>query len=236
MHYRAVLALSGILCFGALGCSAEPAQNQTAPTSNVAAQQPLPATPEITLQVEAISDKDVRFTVTTNLPPPIEVMASVSLANQRPDATWIGHQQRVTLTQPTTTFVFDTSGAQRPLPTGEYEAEISFYPRWGAAGSPAAQRAPEITATQRVRLTGSGMSRADAELRNERQRWVMENVIMHTPWDERAFVARLGGYEKSQADLSHLHDAYYFPGADMTLVVNRLLGEVTIWRMGRASR
>lgn len=227
--------LMGVLCFGAQGCSGEPTARKE-PSANGTAQASLPANPQIALRAEPVSSNEVRFVVTTNLPLPVEVMASVSLAGQRPDATWIGHQQRVTLERPTTTFVLDTSAAQRPLPRGSYEAEISFYPRWGAARNSAAAAAPELNAVQAITLQGSGMARADAELRNERQRWVMENVVMHTPWNEASFVDRLGRYEKSQAELSHLHDAYYFPGADMTLIVNRLLGEVTIWRMGRASR
>ena len=227
--------LIGVLYLGGQGCSGEPTPREE-PSANGAAQPSLPADPQIALRAEPVSSNEVRFVVTTNLPLPVEVMASVSLADQRPEATWIGHQQRVTLSRPTTTFVLHTSAAQRPLPRGSYEAEISFYPRWGAAGNSAAAAAPELHAVETVTLRGSGMARADAELRNERQRWVMEHVVMHTPWDEPSFVARLGRYEKSQAELSHLHDAYYFPGADMTLIVNRLLGEVTIWRIGRASR
>ena len=72
--------------------------------------------------------------------------------------------------------------------------------------------------------------------RNAKKIWVMENIIMNMPWDEKAMVEQLGQYEKSDSTLSHLHDAYFFPEADMTLIVNRFKHEITIWRSGRASR
>lgn len=212
--------------------TATPAEPKDAPV----ARQSLPANPRLTLKAEPISSNQVRFTIGTNLPLPVEVMAAISLANQKPEDTYIGHDERVTLTEPTTVLTLDASKTDKPLPSGRYEAEVSFYPRWGAERSPAARRAPQLNAVQTVTLRGSGITRATAELRNERQKWVMENVNMNSPWNEGTYVAKLGSYEKSRADLSRLHDAYYFPGADMTLIVNRLRGEVTIWRVGRASR
>ncbi|MCD1589814.1 hypothetical protein K7H13_03430 [Qipengyuania citrea] len=192
-----------------------------------------PATAQLSVEAVPQGDTQVRFAVTTNLPTPVEVMAGVALAGQKPDDVFIGHTERVTLDGPRTEFVVDTSAAREPLPSGEYDAEVSFYPRWGAEnGNPAAKSAPELEATDRITLGGSGENRADAERRNELQRWVMGNIGMNVPWNRENFEARLGQARKGPSTMSHLHDAYYFPDADMTFLVNRLKNEVTIWRMG----
>jgi hypothetical protein len=192
-----------------------------------------PATAEMSLDASPLSESQVRFIVTTNLPTPVEVMAGVALVGQKPKDVFIGHSERVTLQTARTEFVFDTSGAREPLPSGDYDAEVSFYPRWGAEnGNPAAKTAPELEAKVRITLGGSGESRAATERRNELQRWVMGNIGMNVPWNRGNFEARLGPAKKGPSTMSRLHDAYYFPDADMTLLVNRLKDEVTVWRMG----
>ena len=175
----------------------------------------------------------VKFVVTTNMPTPVEVMASIGLEGQKPDDVFIGTNEKVTLNGPRTEFVLDTSDARKPLPSGNYEAEVAFYPRWGADnGNPAAKSVPKLSTKARVELSGSGESRANAERRNELQRWVMSNVNMNVPWNRANYEAKLGKARKGPSTMSHLHDAYYFPDADMTFLVNRLKNEVTVWRMG----
>ena len=93
-----------------------------------------------------------------------------------------------------------------------------------------------MEASYPIKLQGDGTS-ADKELaKRQAQNWVMGTVHSQYPWDESFFVNRLGNYVKYKATLSHLHDAYYFPDVDVTLLVNRLRGEVTVWRFGRATR
>lgn len=202
-------------------------------------QQSASAAEKFELAVDASptgSDK-VHFAVTTNIPLPVEVMATVSLTGQKDDDVYIGTDNtRITLDKPTTEFDLRTVDVHgEPLPEGEYEAEVSFYPRWGAKNE-AAKDVPETEAVStKFSLTNKSRTADEAKRGNEQQRWVMENVISGTPWDEGKFVAQLGKYEKSPATLSHLHDAYYFAGPDMTLIVNRLKGEVTVWRKGRAT-
>lgn len=226
MHGRGPAVALCALWLGAAGCSEE---------RDAAAGAGGPA-PTLAVAAKPVSDHEVEFTITTSLPPPVEVMASVDLAGQKDDDVYIGHSERVRLSGPVTRAVVDTSKAKQDLPAGDYVAAVAFYPRWGAEGNARAAGAPELRASQPVTLRASGVSRAAAQARNARQVWVMENVIVGTPWDEAAFVKRLGPYEKSPAELSHLHDAYYFPGADMTLIVNRLRNEVSIWRTGRQTR
>ena len=192
-----------------------------------------PDTAEISLEASTQSDTRIQFVVTTNLPTPVEVMAGVGLVGQKPDDVFIGHNERVTLESSRTEFVIDTSRVRKALPSGEYDAQVSFYPRWGAEnGNPAARTAPELEATDRITLGGSGENRADAEQRNVLQRWVMLNISMNVPWNREDFEARLGPATKGPSTMSRSHDAYYFPNADMTFLVNRLKNEVTVWRMG----
>ena len=190
----------------------------------------------MTLDAKPISKTAVRFIVNTNLPLPVEVMADLNLAGQKDDDVWVGYQEKVFLTKPTTEFVLDTAKSDKPLPSAKYEAGVSFYPRWGAERNPDAKNAPNLSAADLVSLAPTELSAKEVTQKLERQRWVMGNTHMNMPWDEQSFVEKLGPYEKSRATLSHLHDAYYFPEADMTLIVNRLKGEMTIWRMGRATR
>lgn len=206
-------------------------ERQTAPPPK---QIVLPAIPQLDLTAETVSKDAVRFTVTTNLPTPFRVATAVNLAGQNDDDLYVGYSEFVTLTGQTNTFTLDTSKAKTPLPTGDYEAEVNFYPNWKE--NVALKTVPKLTAMKPVALKGSGKSAEVAMLRNERQRWVMSTTHMNMPWDEQLYVDKLGPYEKSQADMSHLHDAYYFPDADITLIVNRLKNELTIWRLGRESR
>lgn len=192
---------------------------------------------ELNLAVKVLSDYKVEFQIHTNLPTPVDIMALIDLADQQPDETFIGYSEKVRLNGPDTTIVIDTKKSERALPTGDYIAEVRFYPLWGAKnGNPEAANAPEIASTHEISLKGSGESVAAVKLRNARRNWVMENIYMNVPWNEADIVRRLGPYEKSRSTLSNLHDAYYFTEIDMTMIVNRLKNEITIWRTGRASQ
>ena len=192
--------------------------------------------PVSSIQVEAvpISATAIKTIITTNLPLPVIVMASVDLVDQAGDDAYIGHSERVTLVSPRTESIIDTGKADKPLPSGNYDVVVTFYPRWGAPDNPRAAALTDTMGLARITLDGSGERREIAELRDSRQAWVMENVVVHTPFDEADFVRRLGSFQKSPATLNN-HDAYYFPGADMTMIVNRSRHDVAIWRMGRAT-
>ncbi len=192
-----------------------------------------PETAQLDVQAVSQGDTKVQFTIKTNLPTPVEVMVGVSLEGQNPKDVFIGHSERITLETSETTFVLDTSNARDALPAGEYLAEVNFYNRWGAEnGNPAAKTAPDIEVSVPLSLGGSGENRADAERRNELQRWVMSNIGMNVPWNRENYEERLGPAKKGPSTMSRLHDAYYFADADITFLVNRVKNEVTVWRMG----
>lgn len=190
---------------------------------------------EILVEASTISAYAVTLTIRTNIPLPIEVMASVSIKGQKPTDTYIGMSKRVRITSAEQTVTLD--GESEKLPAGEYMAEVTFYPRWGAENGPeeAKEIKEEIVGNADVILSGSGESKSQADQRNIDQLWVMENVTIGTPWNESQFVEQLGQFSKSEADLN-FHDAYYFPRADMTIIVNHLKNSVGIWRMGRATK
>lgn len=198
-----------------------------------------PAKAELNLDAVVTGDATVEFTVTTNLPLPVEIMADVNLAGQADDDTYIGFGDRMTLDKPETVFTLDGSDKDI-LPTGAYEAEVDFYPRWGAEnGNPEAARAPRLTAMVPIEIKGNGtlpITIEEANRRNSMQKWVMGTVGMNEPWDRARFEGQLGPCEKGPSTLSKLHDAYYCPEADVTLIVNRLRNEMTVWRLGKATK
>lgn len=228
---RKVHLLAGLLA-GAIVTSC--GQRPSEPAPAIEAERPAPT---LTVSPKLLDAHRIELTITTTLPLPVTVMHSINLEGQAPDATYIGLEGgRLRLDEPTTVAVLDTSRADPPLPSATYLASVGFYPRWGAEGNPEAARAPELHAETPFQFDGGGGSVADADLRNERQSWVMENLGSNDPWNKAQFERRLGPSQKRVSDLSPLHDAYYFAGADMTLIVNRVQNVVSVWRMGEATR
>lgn len=228
----------GVAVFLTAACGPAPQESadQVAETP-IEAFEPESAT--LDLDARATGNTAVKFTVTTNMPLPVEVMASVSLAGQEGDDVYIGFDKRVTLDQPVTVFTLQGDDAKQ-LPAGEYIAEVSFHQRWGTEnGNPDAAEVADMDAQVPLTLKGFGggaVSAAAAKRKNEMQRWVMSNLGMNEEWDRARFEERLGPSRKGPSTLSKLHDAYYFPEADVTLIVNRVRDEMTIWRLGEQTQ
>ena len=189
----------------------------------------------ITVQATPVSTYVVSLVVTTNMPLPVEVMAGVSAKDQAPTDTFIGVSERITLTSPEQTIELD--GRSENLPSGDYIADVTFYPRSGAENGTEQAKTiqQEIIGAVDVTLDGSGESRDQADQRNVAQKWVMENVSVGTVWNENQFVQRMGGFEKSASTLNH-HDAFFFPETDMTIIVSRVKNTVATWRLGEATQ
>ena len=191
----------------------------------------------LTISAKPASEYSVEFTVKTNIPLPVEVMATVDLKNQKPDDIYIGYSDRIKLTSPIQTFILNASSMK--LPSGDYVAEVTFYPRWGAKdGNPKASNIKQqLSDSVELRLKGSGESSSDAEQRKKSQRWVMENVIIGTPWDKTTFTNKLGDYEELKVANRNpqIIKVYYFPEVDMTIFVNAYKNTVATWRKGKTS-
>jgi len=200
-----------------------------APTATPAA----PSKPFLTIEPRALDAHRVELSIGTNVPTPIKVSTSIDLHGQKGTDTYVGYSEFVTLTAATTKVVLDTAKADKPLPASTYDATVSFFPKWGAEGNPAAAGVPELHAERQFRLSASGGSVADTQQRDERRRWIMENVIVGTPFDRAAFERQLGRAERGPSDLN-LHDAFYYPGPGMTLLVNQVTHKVATWKDGNA--
>lgn len=189
----------------------------------------------IAVQATPVSAYVVSLVVTTNIPLPVEVMAGVSAKDQAPTDTFIGVSERITLTSPEQTIELD--GRSENLPSGDYIADVTFYPLWGAENGTEQAKTiqQEIIGAVDVTLGGSGESRDQADQRNVAQKWVMENVSVGTVWNENQFVQRMGEFEKSASTLNH-HDAFFFPETDMTIIVSRVKNTVATWRLGEATQ
>jgi hypothetical protein len=79
------------------------------------------------------------------------------------------------------------------------------------------------------------LTEKQAEEQNKLQRWVLDNVYMWNPWKPETVVAVLGQYQKRPSE-KPVWDAYYFPKADMTILVARQANVEMVWRYGRATQ
>ncbi|MEM1201708.1 MAG: hypothetical protein AAGN66_00615 [Acidobacteriota bacterium] len=182
---------------------------------------------------ELTGDGSVRLSFETNVPGTVEVMANLSLKDQKQDDVWIGKSERVRLASGVGDVVFSTDS----LPTGAYTASATLYPRWGLkdARSRAAGLAGPLSSSARISLLGSGEPAQSAQYRENAQKWVMLNVSMGDPWVPSDWIGRYGKFQEIPITQGNprVLKAFYFSKIDMTLIVNTLQGEITIWRLGR---
>lgn len=182
------LLLVGFVAYGIYGGAGDP----VARSADSANENVTPIDYFISVQAMPISAYVVSLDVMNNIPLPVEVMASVSVKGQAPTDIYIGVGKKVKLTTPEQTIELD--GMSENLPSGDYTAEVAFYPRWGAKNGTKQAKAimQKIVGAVDVILSGSGESIGQANQRNDAQMWVMENVIFGTAWNEGLFVQRMG--------------------------------------------
>lgn len=193
---------------------------------------------QINLSAKPISKYKVKFTVQTNIPLPVEVMASVDLRNQKPDDIYIGYSEKVHLKKSTEVFIVDTKS--KKLPKGSYDANVTFYPFWGARnGNPKASKIKTtVSDSFRINLKGSGQTAIDVGRQKEMQKWIMLNVEIGTIWNEKFFTRKLGAFHELPLRGNwnpEIIKVYYFPTPDMTIFVNILENAVATWKMGKTS-
>ena len=193
---------------------------------------------EFTIDVAptVIGPSEVEVEIRSNIPGMIEVMLGLGLADKDPDDVFIGTSKRITIKNGRAIATISKPG----LPSGKYDVEVSFYPRWGPQDSiaEAAGANSEIRALQTVAIEGIGEPPNAAQQRENDQRWIMENVYGGTHWDRSYWVGRFG--ELRQFTITRLNPriikAYYFKSLDMTIFVNELKGEVSHSKTGRATQ
>ena len=93
----------------------------------------------------------------------------------------------------------------------------------------------EIHARQTITLKGTGESPEAAQQRENDRRWVMGNLYAGTRWNRSSWVDRFGKPQQLTTTRWNpdIVKAYYFESLDMTIFVNELKGEVSLWRIGR---
>jgi hypothetical protein len=191
--------------------------NKNQDTSNE--NKVLPTEPKIEIATKVKSENVIEFSVETNIPLPIEIMASIDLKNQKPDETYIGASKKMKIEK--SPFIFDFDITDYKLPSGEYKTEATFYPKWGAnnGNELAKEIKTTITDSSSIKLGTSHGSAEEKKELNKKQSWVMNNVIVDTPWDEKRFKTELGYFEelKVKNRNSEIVKVYYFPEADMTI-------------------
>lgn len=177
----------------------------------------------------------VKLHISTNIPGAIEVMADLSLHGQADTDIWIGKNAKVQLNNGVGFAVFNTND----LPKGTYDAEVSFYPKWGFKDSISRSSglSQVIETSKTVMLAGSGVSPAVVLSKKNGQKWVIENADMGKPWVPKEWVKKFGQYEEFilTSGNPNVLKVYYFPSIDITLIVNVLKNEITVWRTGKAT-
>jgi hypothetical protein len=220
-----ISVLLGLLsCTGNSSKQAETSEESTVPTN-----------PTIDLQATVKDENTVEFIIKTNIPLPVEVMANINLKNQKPKDTYIGTSKRIKIETSPYTFDFDISEAK--LPSGEYDATVTFYPMWGADNGN--ELAKEIQSkVEGVYSISLGTSYGTADERKEKdkkQLWIINNVVVDTPWEKDKFVNILGEYQELIVTNRNpeIIKVYYFSEADMTIFVSIPKMAVVTWREGK---
>lgn len=195
----------------------------------------------IVFEIVAVEEdgEHLNLSIETNIPTPFEIMAGVSLRGQRDDDVWIGNNKRFKIRSETQVLKIRASQNNKRLPSGQYDAEIHFYPKWGAKSAPDKTKtiSKELSDRRGIRLKGSGVSAAAVAKQNERQQWVMLNVNSGMIYNHSAMTRRLGPSEAYKVSNRNEHViARYFKEADMTIFVNTLTGTVVTWRKGLQTR
>jgi hypothetical protein len=184
---------------------------------------------------ELLTSGDVHLDVETNIPGTIEVSAGLSLRGQGENDIWVGKSEYIRIIGGKGTVTLSTGD----LPEGEYEAEVSFFPKWGFkdATSRATGITNKLTASSHIKLKGSGVSATDFLFKKNGQKWVMTNVSMGDPRHPNEWTKRFGRYQEIPIDYGNprILKAYYFPRIDITLTVNILKGEISIRRLGKGA-
>jgi hypothetical protein len=193
------------------------------------------------IEIISVEEKgnSVEIAIETDMATPFEVMAGVGLSGQAGEDVFIGNSVRQTVTSATQMLIVPAIQEGDALPSGEYEAEVNFYPRWGAENSPASTQAisTEVQATQPFTIAGSGAPASEILDRNNLQRWVMLNTGAGDSFDLDALRRRLGESEAMDVpNRNHLIKAHHFPGADMTLFEDTLHGTLVTWKLGRTNQ
>jgi hypothetical protein len=211
---------------------------QPAERKKAASPEPAARHANLSVQAKPLSNNKVELIVESDLPHPVLLSGEASLHGQRSEDIYIGYFERLRLDSSRQTFVLDASKEGKDLPNGDYDVIVQFNPAWAAepdASPLLSEFTRKITDATRVRLTDGKISAKEADARNRARYWLMTTFYADMPWKESKFVQHLGRYELIPAEWGH-HKGYYFPKADMTVLVNLLTKTASAYRDGKPSQ
>jgi len=197
----------------------------------------VPSNPTINLHATVQDENKVVFVIETNFPLPIDLMASISLKNQKPNDTYIGSSMRITIKTSPYTYHLDIS--EDDLPSGEYEAAVKFYPLWGADnGNELAKNIKsEVESVYSLSLTTSHGTSENRMDQDKKQQWAIEHADIGTDWNSTTYVSALGSYQeltlKNTDRDPNVVKVYYFKEADMTIFVSKPRQTILMWKSGK---
>lgn len=189
-----------------------------------------------------VEDKNITYTIETNIPLPIEVMIALDARGLKPTDYAIGFNERETINKSPIIFTYETKdnyGIENNfLPSGSYDAKVSFYPNWGANnGNPLARKIKDkVVGTQIVVLESYG-SIGNQKKIDLKQSWGMD-VSINDDWELGKFIKNLGNFQelKTKGRNPNIVKTYYFPEADMTFFISKPLNKVLMWRLGKTDK
>ena len=199
----------------------------------------------VKVEAEATGPYTVDATINSNIPGDIALAVDLSLKGLQPDEVAIGTGfTSVPFSGQPVTVVIDGEKKVTPinskLPSGDYDVNVSFYPRWteNRATAESLNIEDTVEASTTVTLTASGEDSTKAIAKQEGQRWVMMNIGGDHPWDRSALVNRYGEpeYIEHTSLNPRIMKNYYFKSIDMTFIVNIDKGRILTWRLGRVSQ
>lgn len=107
----------------------------------------------ITVDACVLDPTHIAFTIDTNLPLPVDIVAGVNLADTPPENIYVGHAETVRIEQATTVYVLDLTRVEPSLPAGDYEARVAFFNRSGGGDTdPLPVDTPDIWAVAPIVL------------------------------------------------------------------------------------
>jgi hypothetical protein len=197
----------------------------------------LPDSLFISLDIKIETEDVIEYLVQTNIPLPVQCMFGIDLEGQEDDDIWIGSSQKVTINKSPFSYKLDIS--QDELPSGKYQASVSYYHNWGARdGNDLAKKIKQnIENSVDVILTTSNDNLKTKQESSKKQLWVMENLWAGVKWNYDDVVNNLGNPQELIVSNknSNIVKVFYFPDADMTIFVSKPLKEILTWRSGKTN-
>lgn len=190
---------------------------------------------KLTIDAENQENNSVKINISSNVPGTIEVSVSLDLANQKDDDPYVGDSKKVVISNKTASVILNDKG---DLPSGKYNASVTLYPLWGYKDELSQKYKLDKELSTSKAVTVKGKESAKSYLfKKSSQKWVMENVISGYKWKNAFWTRKFGSYEEIQVTKLNpkIIKGYYFKKIDMTIFVNILKNEVSLYREGKVS-